>query len=91
MNIELQLIAGGTRRILVYVPYWIVNYSDLHVLVRSAGRNHFTDNFSGKIVAGQIEAITVLRRLRIRNKLNARLRSHPGDRALKHAISMMIT
>ena len=76
--VEVQILPGGTRCVALFVPYWVVNHSDLHVLVRSSARYNFETTFGGQIVAGQKEAITVMRRLRMRKKLQERYSQDKG-------------
>lgn len=75
---EVQMLPGGTRWVALFVPYWVVNHSDLHVLVRSSPRYNLEASFGGHIVAGQNEAITVMRRLRMRKKLHERYSRDKG-------------
>jgi len=77
--IEQTILPGGMRTLVLYVPYWIVNVSDLHLLIRSASRSpSLAETFGGRIAAGQNEAIAVMRRLRMRQKLEQRYLQRRG-------------
>ena len=82
--VETELMEGGARKVTLFVPYWIVNLSDLHLLVRSAARSaNLPESFGGHIAAGQNEAIAVMRRLRLRQKLGEKVSyQHSGGAPL---------
>lgn len=79
VSAELSVLPGGLRKLVLYVPYWIVNLSDLHLLVRSASRSaSLAETFGGHIAAGQNDAMAVMRRLRMRQKLGERYLNRRG-------------
>ncbi|GBG24825.1 Vacuolar protein sorting-associated protein 13A [Hondaea fermentalgiana] len=79
VSAELSVLPGGIRKLVLFVPYWIVNLSDLHLLVRSASRSaSLAETFGGHIAAGQNDAMAVMRRLRMRQKLGERYLNRRG-------------